>query len=179
MKDLIAYMIKENLVDHAEAELKNAGLFDKDSDYDGMLGKAVLELMKVFSKQGHSGYSAHLTLDLFDKLANFSNLTPITDNPEEWMEVTDKGPDGKGMWQNKRNPSMFSKDGGKTYYDVDDEKKEEVKSLHDETIDDVFKDTELKVIAPEETKAGKGRFFTHEELRKAADKGHPRPKKEE
>ena len=43
-----------NLAKHAEYELRKAGLFDKDSDYGGMLGKAVMDIVKVFAKQGHS-----------------------------------------------------------------------------------------------------------------------------
>jgi hypothetical protein len=50
--------------------LKNQGLFDEDSDYGGMLGEAVLELVKVFSKQGHSGFSAMLTKEMFYRLLN-------------------------------------------------------------------------------------------------------------
>lgn len=63
-----------NLVDHAEKELKRVGLFDKDSDYDGMLGEDVLELITVFAGQGHSGMSAQMTRELFHKLSNFENL---------------------------------------------------------------------------------------------------------
>ena len=33
-----------NLTDFAERELRLAGLFSKDSDYEGMLGDAVLAL---------------------------------------------------------------------------------------------------------------------------------------
>lgn len=62
------------LVEHAEKELKKAGLFDKDSDYDGMLGDAVLELITTFAKQGHSGFSAQMTRELFHKLSNFEEL---------------------------------------------------------------------------------------------------------
>lgn len=47
-----------NLTDYAKDELTRAGLFDKDSDYDGMLGTAALEIIEVFAKQGHSGMSA-------------------------------------------------------------------------------------------------------------------------
>ena len=47
-----------NLIQHAQLELKLAGLFNKDSDYGGEIGKAVLELVNVFEKQGHSGFSA-------------------------------------------------------------------------------------------------------------------------
>jgi hypothetical protein len=103
-----------NLVDHAKREIQAAGLFDADSDYDGETGKAALELVEVFSKQGHSGGSAHLVLEVFNRLARFKPLTPLTTNPDEWMEVED----GK-MWQNLRQSSVFSNDGGKTAYDVD------------------------------------------------------------
>jgi hypothetical protein len=66
--------LMSNLVNHANAELKKAGLFDKDSDYGGMLGEDVSELIAVFAKQGHSGYSAMMTRELFYKLSNFEEL---------------------------------------------------------------------------------------------------------
>ena len=78
-----------NLREHAKRELELAGLFDKDSDYGGALGKVVLDLIKVFSKQEHSGGSASATLFFFGKLARFENLQPITSNKEEWNEVKD------------------------------------------------------------------------------------------
>lgn len=63
-----------SLIEHANKELTKAGLFDKDSDYNGELGNGVLELMTVFANQGHSGYSAMLTRDLFHRLSNFEEL---------------------------------------------------------------------------------------------------------
>lgn len=63
-----------NLVNHANEQLSKQGLFDKDSDYDGELGKGVLELITVFANQGHSGYSAELTIQLFSKLARFEDI---------------------------------------------------------------------------------------------------------
>lgn len=63
-----------NLLNHANAELKRVGLFDKDSDYDGMLGESVSELIAVFAEQGHSGMSAQMTRELFYKLSNFEEL---------------------------------------------------------------------------------------------------------
>lgn len=62
------------LIKHAEKELTKAGLFDKDSDYSGMLGEGVLELITAFANQGHSGFSAGMTLELFTKLARFEEL---------------------------------------------------------------------------------------------------------
>lgn len=107
-----------NLTDHAKKELELAGLFDADSDYDGMLGNAVMALVKVFAKQGHSGFSAGRTLAIFNEVANFRNLTPIGTTDGEWMNVSENsnGP----LWQNTRRSSTFSRDAGKTWYDIDD-----------------------------------------------------------
>lgn len=107
-----------NLVKHAEEELKLSGLFDKGSDYDGMIGEAVLELVKTFSKQGHSGFSAQWTLQLFNQVANFKNLTPIGTTKDEWIDVSSMSQDP--TWQNRRRGTTFSRDGGKTWYDIDD-----------------------------------------------------------
>lgn len=63
-----------NLIDHATKELTKAGLFDKDSDYDGMLGDAALELITVFAGQGHSGMSAEMTTQLFERLSRFKEI---------------------------------------------------------------------------------------------------------
>lgn len=120
-----------NLVKHAEYELKLAGLFDKDSDYDGMLGEAVLELVKVFAKQGHSGFSAHQTLSMFNEVANFKNLTPIGKSKDEWMNISDMS--DSEMWQNKRRGTTFSRDGGKTWYDIDDPKLNNGDTWHKDT----------------------------------------------
>jgi hypothetical protein len=120
--------INENLTDYAKEELDKAGLFDKDSDYGGMLGDAVMELMTVFSKQDHSGFSAQCASELFTRLANCKPLSPLTDDPEEWMEVTDFDNSGKSVHQSKRDPMCFSNDGGKTYYNVDDAKRKKHKS---------------------------------------------------
>lgn len=101
------------LMQHAESELRAAGLLDHDSDYYGAIGRAVLDLVEVFSSQGHSGASADMTIEILQALLRFRPLTPLTDNPDEWMEVTD------GLWQSYRRSDAFSEDGGKTYYLVD------------------------------------------------------------
>lgn len=102
-----------NLTDHAKRELQLAGLFDKKSAYDGQLGVAVMELVKVFADQGHSGMSAGIVLQLFNRVAKWQPLTPIGSTKDEWQQIDDK------LWQNKRSPSVFSKDAGKTWYDID------------------------------------------------------------
>lgn len=108
-----------NLINHAKYELDKAGMFDSDADYGGALAGAVMELIKVFADQHHSGMSAQMTIHLFTELASFRPLTPITSDPEEWGHVADtnEGP----LWQNKRRGTSFSRDGGKTWYDIEDE----------------------------------------------------------
>lgn len=111
---------ESNLVSRARDELKRAGLYDADSDYNGMLAHAVLDLIKKFSSQEHSGASAVMTSELFRKLANWETLTPLTSNPDEWTKVTGDGDSQQEMWQNTRDPRYFSFDRGKTYWNVDE-----------------------------------------------------------
>ncbi len=106
------------LVAYARSELDLAGLFDADSDYDGMLGKAALDIIKVFAGQGHSGYSAELTTQLVTRLMRYEPLTPLTFAPDEWNDVS--GVSGTPMWQNRRRSTTFSTDGGATWYDLDE-----------------------------------------------------------
>ncbi len=100
-----------NLINHAEKELKTLGLFDKDSDYDGELAKDVMELIKLFSEQGHSGHSAAMAILLFKELAGFKTISSHTGNDDEWNEVSD------GCFQNNRNSGVFKDNNdSKAYY---------------------------------------------------------------
>lgn len=109
-----------NLETHAEFELRRAGLFDADSDYNGAIGEAVMKLIRALAGEGHSGGRAMITLSAFERVARFKTLTPLTDAPEEWMDVADYGgPGSPAVWQSRRQSSCFSNDGGKTYYDID------------------------------------------------------------
>lgn len=106
------------LIEHAKLELELSGLFSEEGDfYGGSTGKAVMELIEVFSKQGHSGMSAPIVVDLFKKLAKYEPLQPITGKDEEWSDVRDLGDGGTPWYQNKRCSALF-KDGknGKPYY---------------------------------------------------------------
>ena len=90
-----------NLTDHAKKELELAGLFNQDSDYEGMLGNAVMELIEEFAGQGHSGFSANMTVTLFEKVARFLPLAPLTGEDDEWNEIA------VGLYQNKRCSHVF------------------------------------------------------------------------
>jgi hypothetical protein len=109
-----------SLVEYAESELRRAGFFDADSDYAGMVGPAVVEMMKQFADEGHSGYSAHLCLSIFERLARFLPLTPI-ENPMidgSFIDHSDIS-GGNPTFQSNRLSSLFSEDSGKRWYDID------------------------------------------------------------
>lgn len=95
-----------SISDFAKSELTRAGLFDEDSDYGGMLGQSVMKLIDVFSDEGHSGFSAGMAISLFEKLARFEPITPLSGDDSEWMEIYD------GEWQNKRCPHVFKDSNG-------------------------------------------------------------------
>lgn len=101
---------ESNLVRHARRELEALGNGPEIDDH-------VIEMVKIFSAAGHSGYSGFYTIGLLERLLRFENLTELTDNPDEWY-YHDYSLSGwkKGIYQNIRNGEAFSFDGGKTYY---------------------------------------------------------------
>jgi hypothetical protein len=109
-----------NLYNHAVREMELAGLDKEDADYDGDIYKHVLQLIRVFVCQGHSGGSAQLTSDLFCKLARYETLTPNDHSMnKDVSDHVDKAPGS--LLQDVRDSRWFSEDGGKTWYSVDDE----------------------------------------------------------
>jgi hypothetical protein len=98
------------LMEHATRELSLANMYS--DDHDAHIARCVLDLVQIFSEQGHSGMSALITIEIFNRVARYQTLTPITDNPREWSDHGD-------LWQSERQSSLFSNDGGKTYWDVD------------------------------------------------------------
>jgi hypothetical protein len=89
---------------HAKTELRAAGLFDADSDFDGDLGVQVTSLMDTFLAYDHSGGSAEQTLGIFSRLAKGLPLVPLTGDDDEWYI-----PQGKGgqILANKRCIRVF------------------------------------------------------------------------
>jgi hypothetical protein len=95
-----------NLVAHALRELD---LMGETSPEPPSMRECVVQIVRTFAEQGHSGSSAAWLSAVLDKLLRFQPLSPITDNPEDWIEV---GPD---LWQCRRDGECFSSNGGKTY----------------------------------------------------------------
>jgi hypothetical protein len=111
---------RDRYLTNAEEEVRRAGMYDEDASYGaGSIAKCVLALLDTWHRQGHSGESASLTLYIFDRLVNHKVLSPLTTETGEWMDMSEyQG--GEPLWQNRRQPSCFSLDAGKTYYDVNE-----------------------------------------------------------
>lgn len=92
-----------NLVKHAKRELEIIG--EEPEFIEGYL-----KVIQAFADMGHSGGSAMVAIPTINELLQFRNLAPLTNAPDEWIEV------GDSMWQNIRNSEAFSTDGGRTYY---------------------------------------------------------------
>jgi hypothetical protein len=109
-------IVMPSLYEYAENELTRAGLLeDSDNMYGDMIGTAVLEVVKVFSEQGHSGMSAELSIAILEKLLRYEPLSPLTFESDEWFESRD------GIYQNRRKFTVFSNDELKTWYDINEE----------------------------------------------------------
>lgn len=98
---------------HALREFRAAGYTPLDQPQeDGpnkWMQESVLELIRVFSKQGHSGMSAGYCIEMFCKLAKFEPLVPLQGTDDEWNEVSDE------IWQNNRCSHVFKGADGRAY----------------------------------------------------------------
>jgi len=103
-----------NLLKHAERELSLIGYDGKD-EYNNMAKAAIMELLATFANQRHSGFSASYVTDIFNKLARFETLSPLTGENNEWNDVTEMSGDRKTLFQNNRNSAVFKDDTG-CYY---------------------------------------------------------------
>ena len=108
-----------NYEKHAWLEFKAAGWIDDNGkfkdDMQEMICKHVLKLLKVFSGEGHSGTSAPYAISLFEKLAKFEPVAPLTGEDWEWNDVSDHM--GRITYQNKRCSHVFKDEDG--VYDID------------------------------------------------------------
>lgn len=93
------------LLQDTKSELRRAGLFDPDADFDGDVAACVTAMMQTFVAYGHSGGSAEATLQVFDRLARHLPLAPLTGEDDEWMNPGD-GPD-ETLVQNIRCSRVF------------------------------------------------------------------------
>lgn len=98
-------------IEYAKRELAKIG--GENEPMQALMNKNILEIIEVFSNQGHSGFSANYALSALERLLRFKPLAPLTGEDDEWNEVYD------GTYQNKRCSSVFKhKDGTVTDNDA-------------------------------------------------------------
>ena len=90
-----------NLYAHAVRELPEA----KD-EMQQLMNECLLQMVLVFSSQGHSGFSSGYAISALTKLLAFEPLRPLTGEDSEWNEI------GTGVWQNNRCSHVFKDDTG-------------------------------------------------------------------
>ena len=105
-----------SLLSYAESELDHIGLTEED-EYNGMMRKHILHMIKEFADEGHSGFSAQYAIDILSKLLSFKPLTPLTGEDDEWCDVSEYS--GTTTYQNKRCFSVFKEGKDGEAYNID------------------------------------------------------------
>lgn len=104
------------LVSYAERELELANCEEPERT-------AILKMVETFADVSDSAGQAGAIISILEKLLRFQPLTPLTSDPSDWNQVagpTNEFPNAEELWQSRRCPTTFSRDGGKTWYDIDD-----------------------------------------------------------
>lgn len=111
-----------NLLEHARNELKLLGMTeDAEDEMNAQMTKDILELIKTLSEQGHSGFSANYCISMFERLARYETIAPLTGEDDEWGQAYNID-DGVIVYQNKRAGNVFkevSANGDATCYQID------------------------------------------------------------
>jgi hypothetical protein len=97
-----------HLGSHARYELELVGEEPEIIDW-------YVKVVETFAEFGHTGESAEYTTRVLEQLLRYKNLTPLTDDPAEWLDVTEYTEQKSKLWQSVRNSAAFSTTEGKTY----------------------------------------------------------------
>lgn len=90
--------------------LNKQEMLDEDGK-DWKVGNAVMNFARDMEslKEEERNKVLKMIIDLYG-----DGSVAITNDPANWAEITD------GLWQSINDPTMFSTDGGKTYYSCND-----------------------------------------------------------
>jgi hypothetical protein len=103
---------KSSLYLWAKAELDRLIVgCEKAEGKDGLemqeaINKDILEIVKIFCTQGHSGFSASYALNRIKRLLDWKPITALTGEESEWGEVPEWD-SGSKTQQNKRCSAVF------------------------------------------------------------------------
>lgn len=68
------------------------------------------KMMEAFVEFPHTNQTIFYMPEVLRKMFAHETLRGLTEHPAEWEQVSDE------LWRNKRNPSYYSNDCGKTYF---------------------------------------------------------------
>jgi hypothetical protein len=103
-----------SLTEHARRELKLCGQYAEDPAYS----ESIIAAVEAFASYGHSGGSASVAREQLHAVLAYRPLSPLTSDPAEWIDRSEAS-GGNPMWQNTRDPAVFSTDAGQTWYSVE------------------------------------------------------------
>jgi hypothetical protein len=99
------------LINFAKSELDIIGMKEDSSDAENLaMREHILKMVKVFSDEGHSGFSANYAVAILQKLLKFEPLSPLTGEDSEWNLISEE----ENLYQNKRCSHVF-RENGKAY----------------------------------------------------------------
>lgn len=102
-----------NTVSHAQREL--AGSYESGDAMNISMANHLIDMVRVFGAEGHSGFSASYAVSALSTLLKFEPLGPLTGDSREWVEVGEQN--GKPLYQNNRCGRVFKE--GDQAYDID------------------------------------------------------------
>jgi hypothetical protein len=97
-----------DLVSYAERELDLANVEEPERT-------ALLRMVELFAEVSDSGGQASALIAILSRLLSWQPLTALSSDPREWLQVSNEP-----CWQSTRRPTTFSRDQGKTWYDIED-----------------------------------------------------------
>lgn len=111
-----------SLIDYAKSELDR---LPKDkTGYQERINQNILDIIQVFSDQGHSGLTASYVIGNLMRLLNYEPITPLTGEESEWGTDASKDQNNRCYHVFRREDGtaydtearIFSENGGKTWY---------------------------------------------------------------
>ena len=100
-----------NLYSHAKAEMDI--VWPESDEMQDLMKENILDLIAVFSEQGHSGFSANYLTTHLTPLMSFKTLGPLTGNENEWTYLNYSD---ELVAQNKRDSRVFRRADGSAYF---------------------------------------------------------------
>lgn len=102
-----------NLEHFARQELALIGADGEDDKMQAAINRHILKMVRTFSREGHSGFSASYAIDILEKLLRYEPLSPLAGGDDEWNDISEMS--DEPCWQNRRCSHVFKGADGRAY----------------------------------------------------------------